>query len=307
VGKRLLILGWHNVESTFCFPSATGAAVKGLTRQLELLARCTNMVSLPEALTVMESGEPLPPRATAITFDDGYQDSLDIAAPILVRMGVPATFFLVPEFLSGQVLAWWETLGWAIDRSPRPWVAWGDSQYSLTDSTRKASYSGLMARLKTLDDETRQRVVRALIDQLEPEGDTPVPSMFMNWDGARSLQDMGFTIGSHTLRHVILANETAETQQDDLRAARAQLNARLQGEIDIVAYPNGGRRDFNDASVDAARAAGYRAAVTTVEGCNDSGTSLYELRRFVVYPEWGLKAAALPLRQILRRLGVDRW
>jgi len=302
VRNRLLILGWHNVESTFCFPSGTGAGVKGLMRQFELLARWMNVVSLPEALTVMESGGCLPPRATAITFDDGYQDSLDIVAPILLRMGLPATFFLVPEFLSGQLPAWWETVGWAIERSRRPWAAWGDSRYSLADSTRKASYAAILARLKTVDEETRQRIVRGLVDQLEPEGHPPVPSMFMDWDGARSLQEKGFTIGSHSLRHVILANETAETQRDDLRTARVQLAQGLQGEIDILAYPNGGRRDFNDASIDAARAAGYRAAVTTVEGWNDSSTSRYELHRFVVYPEWGLKVAALPPRHIVRRL-----
>ena len=68
MNSRLLILGWHNVESTFCFPSRNGLGAKGLTRQFELLSRSMSVVSLPEALTCLDSGARLPPRAVAITF-----------------------------------------------------------------------------------------------------------------------------------------------------------------------------------------------------------------------------------------------
>ena len=51
-------------------------------------------VSLDDALDHLTRGASLPPRATLITFDDGYQDNLVGAAPILARHGYPAVLFV---------------------------------------------------------------------------------------------------------------------------------------------------------------------------------------------------------------------
>jgi peptidoglycan/xylan/chitin deacetylase (PgdA/CDA1 family) len=41
----------------------------------------------------------LPDNGISVTFDDGYKDNLDIAAPILVRYSIPFTVFIVPAFI----------------------------------------------------------------------------------------------------------------------------------------------------------------------------------------------------------------
>ena len=51
--------------------------------ELSELANCIREFRLPPAKSVV------------ITFDDGYQDSIDLAVPILERFGFPTTFFLV--------------------------------------------------------------------------------------------------------------------------------------------------------------------------------------------------------------------
>src|SRR5205823_9274749 len=60
-----------------------------------------------ETLTVSElvdrrtRGELLPPRLVVITFDDGFADTLDVAAPRLWSRGLVATVYLTTGYLAG--------------------------------------------------------------------------------------------------------------------------------------------------------------------------------------------------------------
>lgn len=54
---------------------------------------------------VAETGGARPPARTALlTFDDGWLDGLTVAAPLLARLGVPATFFVCPGLWGGHDL-----------------------------------------------------------------------------------------------------------------------------------------------------------------------------------------------------------
>src|SRR5437762_5792628 len=59
-----------------------------------------NVISLADAVAGLKS-RALPPRALAITFDDGYRDNCQTAMPILTRLGLPATFFIATGYLDG--------------------------------------------------------------------------------------------------------------------------------------------------------------------------------------------------------------
>lgn len=60
------------------------------------------VVGLDEWAEAMAARRPLPGRAVAITFDDGYQDFLAWAWPALRRYGFSATMFLVAERIGGK-------------------------------------------------------------------------------------------------------------------------------------------------------------------------------------------------------------
>lgn len=299
MSKRLLVLGWHNVAGTYAFPSSGEAGRKGFAQQMRVLARTTNVLALDDALERLAGGAPMPSRAVAITFDDGYADNLTLAVPILEHLGLPATFFLVPGLLSGESDPWWETLGWAIFSSPLDTFDWEDITFTLgDDGARGSAYDRLVPLLKFRPRADRDAAMTALLAMLSPQGEPP--RLFMDWSGARELVRRGFSVQSHTCTHPVLSQETPAEQQRELVEARKQLEEELSIEISTLAYPHGGPPDYDAHTLKAASAAGYSWGITTREGFTTRDTAPLEILRCVVYPERGVIDLLAQLRYILQ-------
>jgi peptidoglycan/xylan/chitin deacetylase (PgdA/CDA1 family) len=303
VRTSLMVLGWHNVEGTYCFPARPGRGLERLERQLRVLQAITNIVPLAGALDALREGRPLPDRALAVTFDDGYLDNLTLAGPLLRRLGIPATCFLVPGILSGTVVPWWERLGCAFADAQARKIEWANRSMSLcTPKERRANFASVAEHLKRFDRSTRETAVDDLCTLLEPSGEYRLEDQFLDWEGARELREY-MDIGSHTMHHAILARETPEVQHQDLAESRAQLSSKLGDDITLLAYPNGSASDYTPETVAAAERAGYRAAITTQPGWNCATTPPYEIRRWVMRPEWDVvELAKIPRDGVLHLL-----
>lgn len=96
----------------------------------------------------------------------------------------------------------------------------------------------------------------------------------MNASELRELADVpGVEIGSHTVTHVELHHASAEEAEREMRASRTALEELLKRPIETFAYPRCG---YSGSCPDAARAVGYRVAVT----CGGRGDWLaHELTR----------------------------
>jgi peptidoglycan/xylan/chitin deacetylase (PgdA/CDA1 family) len=298
----LLVLCYHNVESTWCFPARDGAGRKGMESQLRMLRRLFHVMPLDDAVARLAEGRPLPARAAAITFDDGYRDNLTLAVPMLERLGLPATFFLVPGLLANDSIPWWEVISWAIQKATAPTLSWdGDTLPLSTPEERTAAVNAVQRKLKRLSAAERDAVVADVCGPLEPHGAAPsAQSMFLDWDESTALLERGFAIGSHTCTHAILSGETPADQHRDLADSKRLLAERFAVGVDLLAYPNGTTADYDEHTLDAARSAGYRAALTTTEGFNRPTTPELELKRIVMYPERGLPELAVNLRYALK-------
>jgi peptidoglycan/xylan/chitin deacetylase (PgdA/CDA1 family) len=55
-------------------------------------------VRLADLTNYLQTGAPLPPKPIAFTFDDGYQDNLTNAFPLLQKYGFTGAFFLITAF-----------------------------------------------------------------------------------------------------------------------------------------------------------------------------------------------------------------
>ncbi len=94
-GVRILL--YHKIadrpEDALCI------GVEDFDRQMAYLAQHWRLVSLDEMMVAFRSGRQLPPRSVVVTFDDGYADNYTHAFPILRKYRVPATIFVVHDYI----------------------------------------------------------------------------------------------------------------------------------------------------------------------------------------------------------------
>jgi peptidoglycan/xylan/chitin deacetylase (PgdA/CDA1 family) len=67
-------------------------------------------ITQQQLFAALEQGKRLPAKPVVITFDDGYRDVLANAAPVLKRLGMPATAYVITGRISGSDVSF---LSWA--------------------------------------------------------------------------------------------------------------------------------------------------------------------------------------------------
>jgi peptidoglycan/xylan/chitin deacetylase (PgdA/CDA1 family) len=86
-------------RSTYCH-------YKRFASQMAYLARFGySVLSMDEVLSCLRGERPVPARAVALTFDDGYENFYQYAWPVLQQHKFPAMVYLIAELL-GQPSAW---------------------------------------------------------------------------------------------------------------------------------------------------------------------------------------------------------
>ena len=80
-----------------------------------------HVLPMDQAVQQLREGS-LPSRALAISFDDGYADNHEVALPILLQHGLPATFFVATGFLDGGRM-WNDTVIEAVRNCALPQLA----------------------------------------------------------------------------------------------------------------------------------------------------------------------------------------
>lgn len=117
LGDRGLAVAFHRVSDDY--QDGLTCSVKDFESFCRFVRRHFDVISLGQMVKRLESGRTLS-GTLALTFDDGYRDNYESAAPILRSLGLPATFFVVSDFIDSYIVARW-------DRNcalPPRWMTW---------------------------------------------------------------------------------------------------------------------------------------------------------------------------------------
>jgi peptidoglycan/xylan/chitin deacetylase (PgdA/CDA1 family) len=250
-----------------------------LDAALARIARRFEWVTLAEAARRL--GEDGPPFA-ALTFDDGYRDTREVALPILQRHGAPATVFLAPGLIERSARLWWLELEEAIRRLDAVELpAAALSLPSRTAREKSAAFERVYWALRARPEAELLDAVAALAASAGVTSAALAQDEFLTWDEARAFAAHPLIeIGAHGLTHRRLAQWSAEVAREELAGCKAALETRLGVPVTSFAYPVGDPTSAGAREFALAAEAGYEVAVTTRPG--------------MLFPEHAAHRLALP-------------
>ena len=296
---RLSILIFHRVlaEPDPLFPEVPTAA--DFEARMRWVRAWFNVLPLGAAIDRLYAGT-IASRALAITFDDGYADNEALAAPILERLGMTATFFVSTGFL-GRGCMWNDRVIEAIrgceseriDLTPM-----GLASYSLTPiAARRQAIDSVLTGIKHLEPTRRQSVAEAIV---AVAGGRPSPALMMQADQVRGLRRLGMEVGAHTITHPILTRLSAAAAQGEMSGSKRELEQILGEPVELFAYPNGvPGQDYAAEHATMARECGFSAAVSTAWGAASMRSDRFQLPRFSPWDRTRLRYGA----RLLTNLG----
>lgn len=299
---RLSILIFHRVlpKPDPLAPDEPDAAA--FEEQMRWVRTWFNVLPLATAVEMLYAAR-LPPRALAITFDDGYADNAELAAPILQRLGLTATFFVSTGSLSGGCM-WNDRIIEAIRqfsgvRLDLTGIGHGVADLTTPDARRQA-IAGLLNGIKHLAPAERLAAVDAVV---ATAGGGTEPALMMNAAQVQSLIGLGMDVGAHTVSHPILTRLDPASAKQEILQSKGHLEEILGQPVLLFAYPNGvPRQDYVAEHVQMVRDCGFAAAVSTAWGTATPSSDRFQLPRFTPWDRarwrygarmlWNLKSNA---------------
>jgi peptidoglycan/xylan/chitin deacetylase (PgdA/CDA1 family) len=301
--RRLAILRYHAI----CGPEGYGYAdpricitPENFERHVAYLTGAYSVMGLDEAVFRLASRARLPPNAVAITFDDGYADNF-AAAQTLARYRASATFFITAGCLAGEEPFWPAELRHLLTRIPSRRLELRAETVRLqldltTEAGRATALRTLTRTIKSHPIPVRE-TLRAELRALAGPGEAP--DVMLTWDQVREMHRLGMTIGSHTLTHPNLPSAGLTAATAELVASRRRLEQEIGAPVTLFSYPNGGADRYVTPDVQrAVRAAGYVAAVTSMNAFASHASDLLALERVEVEES---------LQQLVFALEVERF
>lgn len=213
----------------------------------------------------------------AVTFDDGYLDNLEVAGPVLKRLGIPCTFFIVSEYVGTDRLFWWELLAQmfrktTVSEFSMPSTGESDQGFneiiSLKSFTEKEiAHEKISSRLFTCSQQEIDKILLRLLHLLKLEDISFAREYpLLSWEELKNVNSNEIEIGAHTATHCNLAKTDSLELFVEIGESIALTEKKLSKKIKIFAYPYGTLKHFNEQVIDFVKLTECESAYTVCRG-----------------------------------------
>jgi len=284
-GGDLCVVTYHGVlpagyEVTDANQDGGLLSIGQFRSQLRLLKSRYNVVSPEQVLDWAANGRELPKRSVLLTCDDGLLNTLTDMVPVLRGENLSCLFFvLAASTAKKSQRLWYEDLYLALLAAPQGTFTFAEPGITIEingTTQRRAVWGKLLKQLSQFDRVERAAFLEAARAQfgLDRSRDIEFANSearrrrfcLLNLDELRQLADHGMCIGSHTLDHPVLSQQSSELAWKEISESRSALENALGKRVWALAYPFGDPASVTNREWQMAGQAGFECAFMNVGG-----------------------------------------
>lgn len=223
-------------------------------------------VSLDEVARRLRSGADDATRFVALTFDDGFRDTMTHALPVLERHRAPMAVYVPTTALNREMYSWWLGLREMFRSNDVVEIdALGSRHLCPELESKKAALDQVTRWVH--QDYTRAQLLRDSFSKYNISLEDLNRQYFMNEAELREFSSNSLvTIGGHTTDHSALATLDGQAARSQVKDNRVYLQGMLNKRIDHFAYPYGYPKACGVREAELAASVGYSTAVTALDG-----------------------------------------
>jgi peptidoglycan/xylan/chitin deacetylase (PgdA/CDA1 family) len=173
---------------------------------IDFLLRKYTPIDLSDLLDHIRRDRSLPRRAFLLSFDDGYREIAEVAAPILLRKGLTATLFLNSAFVDNQTMCYLNKASLVLDTLQSRWTKALEKPLAAilrTPVTGFANFRSLLLSVRYPDRASVDAICDCVgIDCIEY---LRKARPYLSSDQISKLLAQGFTVGGHSTDHPLYA------------------------------------------------------------------------------------------------------
>jgi peptidoglycan/xylan/chitin deacetylase (PgdA/CDA1 family) len=278
------ILGYYRVSDKEEDSLKTVITLKHFKKQMCYLKKNYNVISLRELVEKVETYQPLPRRSIAITFDNGYKNIYFSVSPVLKELNIPATVFLVTDYVDTENLLWFDEIIELIETSPLKEIVLKfenfEETYNLVNMYSKNKLtSRLLEITRATDFRERKRYIYELKILLQANKVINSEKVLLNWHEIREMSNNNIDFGSHGRTYTELDALNAADLESEIYSSKKTIEQNVGKPVVLFSYPTGRECDINYFVIHKLQEAGYKAACMNVLGKNKNKRDLFRLKR----------------------------
>ncbi|MCL9781555.1 polysaccharide deacetylase family protein [Vibrio sp. S4M6] len=289
---ELTMLLYHGVTNTspegIANYSGKHIAANAFDDQMRILHNHCNVLTIDDVVTLTREKKDWPENAVVVTFDDGFRNNLQCAAPILEKYNIPATFYICAGMVGTDQMFWVDEIEDCINRTLHSTITITLDKkryFELTSPEAKISaIESIKQFCKRSTSVTKNRVLAdlTLASDITPNVKHSANYQMMSWDELIELNSNPlFTIGGHTLYHDIMSSRPVEEMTQDVKETLSLLEQKLGHPIRHFAYPEGQAHHYSEEVITSLKNYGVSICPTAIDGTNPPGSDLFHLKRIM--------------------------
>ena len=246
--SKVSILLYHRVSPEYINnPYGNFVSLDKFEYQISFIKNKYNIISLHELHNIIINNNIPKDHKIVITFDDGYIDNYKYAFPILSKYSIPATIFLLSDYINSNETVWdWNLYKIIYQSNCIEKITELDFPVGIFSQNKKELLWNLVNYFKYIKPSTRKDCIKKISDKLLINDYNFNENRIMNWDEIKEMSKNLIDFGSHGCSHTSFLNQDNHFVDCELLKSKEIIENNLKKKCNFFSFPFGSKNDFSN-------------------------------------------------------------